>query len=125
MDGVTILNTYTENVSTINYVILLILSVFILIFSAIGIYVVSEKFSDFNGYTLFYTIILALSAAVLIISIIELKTPPKEPQTLYEVTVSDDVSFTEFMDKYIIIEQRGEIYIVKEHKQNNKENQNQ
>ena len=32
----------------------------------------------------------------------------------YEVTISDEVNFNEFSDKYKILEQRGEIYIVKE-----------
>ena len=45
--------------------------------------------------------------------------------TTYEVTISDEVSFKDFTSKYEIIEQRGEIYIVKERQTNNKENQNQ
>lgn len=32
----------------------------------------------------------------------------------YEVTISDEVNFNEFSDKYKILKQRGEIYIVKE-----------
>lgn len=32
--------------------------------------------------------------------------------TTYEVTISDNVSMTEFTKKYDVIEQRGEIYVV-------------
>lgn len=32
----------------------------------------------------------------------------------YEVTISDEVNFNEFSDKYKVLEQRGEIYVVKE-----------
>ena len=49
-----------------------------------------------------------------IVSILVLNTSPQETQTLYEVTISDEVSFKDFTSKYEIIEQRGEIYIVKE-----------
>ena len=34
--------------------------------------------------------------------------------TTYEVIISEEVSFKDFTSKYEIIEQRGEIYIVKE-----------
>lgn len=35
----------------------------------------------------------------------------------YQVTVSDDVNFTEFMSKYEIVDQEGLIYTVKERKE--------
>ena len=34
--------------------------------------------------------------------------------TQYKVTISDEVNFTEFNDKYEIIEQDGKIYTIKE-----------
>lgn len=36
----------------------------------------------------------------------------------YKVIVSDEVSFTDFMEKYEIIDQEGQIYTVKERGQN-------
>ena len=51
MDGVTILNTITENVSnTAGLVVLLILSIVVIILSFIAIIVVSDKFSEFDGF---------------------------------------------------------------------------
>lgn len=32
----------------------------------------------------------------------------------YKVAISEDVNFTEFMDKYEVLDQEGKIYIVKE-----------
>ena len=40
----------------------------------------------------------------------------EEKETLYEVTIDDSVSMSEFNEKYEIIEQRGEIYTIKERK---------
>lgn len=125
MDGITILNTITENVSnTAGLVVALILSIVITIISFIAIIVVSDKFSEFNGFIIAFIVTGIFGILFVIVSIFVLNTP-QEPQTLYEVTISDEVSFKDFTSKYEIIEQRGEIYIVKERQTNNKENQNQ
>lgn len=39
---------------------------------------------------------------------------PKTTETRYEVLVSDDISFKEFNTCYEVIEQRGEIYVIRE-----------
>lgn len=44
---------------------------------------------------------------------VEMPTPT-EYKTQYEVTISDDVSMNEFMEKYEIIEQDGKLYTVRE-----------
>ena len=125
MDGVTILNTITENVSnTACLVVLLIFSIVVIILSFIAIIAVSDKFSEFNGFVIAYIIMGIFGILFVIVSILELNTP-QESQTLYEVTISDEVSFKDFASKCEIIEQRGEIYIVKERERNDKENQNQ
>ena len=41
-------------------------------------------------------------------------TETDEVETSYKVTVSDEVSLNEFLDKYEIIDQDGKIYTVKE-----------
>ena len=115
MDGVTILNTITENVSnTAGLGVILISSIVFIIISFIAIIICSNKFSEFNDFVIVYIIIGIAGISFFIVSIFELNTPPQEPQTLYEVTISDEVSFKDFTLKYEIIEQRGEIYIVKE-----------
>lgn len=126
MNGVTILNTITENVSgTACLIVLLIFSIVTIIISFIAIIEVSDKFSEFNGFVIAYIITGIVGILFVILLILELNTQPQEPQTLYEVTISDEVSFKDFTSKYEIIEQRGEIYVVKERGQNDKENQNQ
>lgn len=35
-------------------------------------------------------------------------------ETTYEVTIDENVSLKEFNEKYEIVEQRGDIYVVKE-----------
>lgn len=126
MDGVTILNTITENVSnTAVLVAILIFSIVEIIISFIAIIAVSNKFSEFNGFVIAFVITGIAGILFVIVSILELNAPPQEPQTLYEVTISDEVSFKDFTSKYEIIEQRGEIYVVKERERNDKENQNQ
>ena len=115
MDGVTILNTITENVpNTAGLVVTLIFSIVVIIVSFIAIIICSNKFSEFNGYVTVLIITGIAGISFFIVSILELNTPPQEPQTLYEVTISDEVSFKDFTSKYEIIEQREEIYIVKE-----------
>ena len=37
-------------------------------------------------------------------------------KTKYEVTIDDSVNFTEFVNKYEVVEQRGQIYVVTERK---------
>lgn len=125
MDGVTILNIITENVSnTAGLIVALVLSIVVTILSFIAIIVVSDKFSEFNSFIIPFIVTGIFGILFVIVSIFVLNTP-QEPQTLYEVTISDEVSFKDFTSKYEIIKQRGEIYIVKERQTNNKENQNQ
>ena len=116
MDGVTILNTITENVSnTAGFLVaILIFSIMAIILSFVAIIAASNKFSEFNGFVIVFIITGIAGISFLIVSILELNAPPQEPQTLYEVTISDEVSFKDFTSKYEIIKQRGEIYIVKE-----------
>lgn len=123
MDGVTILNTITENVSnTAGFVVLLIFSIAVIILSFIAIIAVSDKFYEFNAFVIIFIITGIAGISLFIASILELNTP-QESQILYEVTISDEVSFKDFTSKYEFIEQRGEIYVVKERKHNDKENQ--
>ena len=41
---------------------------------------------------------------------------PSEYETQYKVTISDEVSMNDFLDKYEIIDQEGKIYTVRERK---------
>lgn len=119
MDGVTILNTYVENIPTTgNFVVILIFSIIMAVLSLVVAFVISDGFGEFNGAALVFVIIAIFGTVSTILTINELTTSPKEPQTLYEATISDEVSFKDFTSKYEIIEQRGDIYVVKEREQN-------
>jgi hypothetical protein len=39
---------------------------------------------------------------------------PKEYETQYKVTISDEVNFNEFNEKYEVIEQDGKLYTIRE-----------
>lgn len=41
-------------------------------------------------------------------------TLPKEYETQYKVTISDEVSMNDFLEKYEIVDQEGKIYTVRE-----------
>lgn len=46
---------------------------------------------------------------------------PTEYETQYKVTISDEVNFNEFVEKYEIIEQDGKIYTVREKENESKD----
>lgn len=86
----------------------------------------------FGGVTLIITIILAASnevewvfvplittACILVGALIGLVPGfgagiPTEYETQYKVTISDEVTMTDFLEKYEIIETEGKIYTVRE-----------
>lgn len=70
----------------------------------------SNDWSDFFGCTLiglFIGVLLALMLG-------EVTKVPTEYAPQYKVTISDEVSMNDFMEKYEIIEQDGRIYTVME-----------
>lgn len=115
MDGITILNEIIIDnadgaiVSAIFNGVIIVLALWI----SISMF---KLVKDDNSPIIVFCFIMALlmlftGIAVLPISISRLSDLPI---VQYEVTISDDVSFTEFTEKYNIIEQRGEIYVVQE-----------
>lgn len=56
----------------------------------------------------------ALIGLLLWILVGEITSEPVVQEVRYEVTIDDSVSMKEFTNKYEIIEQRGEIYVVRE-----------
>ena len=109
MNGVRILNeTMVESNTPVGIFGIVILS--ILFISSAIIIIVAFKYIRIDVIVVGAIMcVLCLLGIVGVIDII--KTPPYKQ---YEVTISDEVSFKEFSGKYEVIEQRGEIYIVKE-----------
>ena len=109
MDGVTILNIFTEELEVIQpwYTIGLLLT-----------------FGGFAGF-LFFSIIGSISESIfcaimhficvvcVIVGIFIGLTAPRETETRYQVIIDDSVSFNEFQEHYEIIEVNGKIYTVK------------
>lgn len=55
-----------------------------------------------------------LSLILIIGGIIAIIIVPKNTNTYYQITLNEDVSAIEFLDKYELVEKQGESYIVKE-----------
>lgn len=106
MDGITILNqdvirSLPEWIAPVSIV---------LIVGAFLTFVLFRIGEDTKIITAFGIMsILFLLSAIVIIAV----TPVDETAT-YEVIIDDNVSFTELYEQYEIIEQRGEIYILKD-----------
>ena len=111
MTGVTILNT--EVVSTMHPMLRTIglSSILILIIGSL-IFLVELFFNDRINYlgvaTIITAVILCFGSAI---SGIFIKVPL---YSVHEVIVEDTVSVVEFLNKYEIIEQREQIYVIKE-----------
>lgn len=106
MEGVTILNeTMVENSVS--------MGIFgIVVFSIIFIFSVIMMIVAFENIRIDVIVAGAIMCVICLLGIVGvIKTSPYKQ---YEVTVSDNVSFKEFSEKYKVIEQRGEIYVVRE-----------
>lgn len=106
MEGVTILNS--EIIMTPHWVpiVVLILGVtsilFLLFLIALGF--------DSDGILN----MLIVSAGIALIGVISMFIFKVPCYTSYEVILEDSVSMNEFSDRYEILDQRGQIYVVKE-----------
>lgn len=112
MNGIEILNEVTQYTgSTGNLIGGIIATLLSLLFLFIAILVITDKENKTIGgflICIIFTIILIFPAYKGISSFIN-----RIPYQIYKVTISDDVKFSEFTDKYEIISQEGKIYTVK------------
>ena len=110
MDGVTILNTIEVTGISRNVIIAFLASFFIALF-LMFILEVSE-----NSCVLVYLLIdLIVFIGCVFVSWYQSENH-KTGKLLYEVTIDNTVSMMEFNKKYEIVEQRGDIFVVKERK---------
>ena len=108
MDGITILNTIEVTGISRNAIIVFMVSFFIALFLMFMLEV-SE-----NSCVLVYLFIdLIVFIGCVFVSWYQSENH-KTGEIRYEVTIDDTVSMTEFNKKYEIIEQRGDIFVVKE-----------
>jgi len=111
MDGITILNQYmTYDWPTWRYIVLIAgVAIIMLCISA-----VMDNCSGLWG-----VLALVILLGLIVLGIIS----PKEETGLYEyeAIIDDGVSFTDLYEQYDIVEQRGEIYILKDKEIDNNE----
>lgn len=109
MDGVVVLNTI-EGVYCGTWVLVLTIIGILVGFGLTGFLVErTVDWADIVSIPLYFTVfMLCIAIGAFVGYGIE------ETETHYEVTINDSVSMNEFNEKYEIIEQRGEIYTVKE-----------
>lgn len=109
MDGVTILNeVMVENCLTSNIIGIVLFSI---IFIIAVVAVILGFFYDEIGLVVSGFILGIIGILGSVGTISNMNTPPYKK---YEVTISDEVSFKDFTNKYKVIEKRGEIYVVRE-----------
>lgn len=117
MEGIEILAT--EQVATAFGFGWALFSVFGLLFSLLlgGIAWLLAWENDLSmlgtGITIGVGIAIALAFAALIGGVSETGAPT-EFETRYKVTISDEVSMNEFLERYEIVDQDGKIFIVRE-----------
>lgn len=117
MDGITVLNEIVQIIEPMpiwEWGIYLGFEIIIFMFLIIVLVLtIVKKEWDMIGMSIFCSV-LTIFLGLLICDMY--KETQREPYTIiqYEVTFSSDVSLIEFNEKYKIIEQRGQIYVIQE-----------
>ena len=115
MQGVEILTTtqlvtgWTTDWTAFGITALIIFVIFVII--GIFRYQTTYDVSDIVGYSI-VGVVLGLFGGAMIGHI--LLSTPASHETQYKVTISDEVSMTEFYEHYEVIEQDGKIFTVRE-----------
>lgn len=113
MDGIEILSQ-TEIMQNSDFASTIITVGVVFVMFGVLVAMLGDIFNH-SKVILFGVIFAILSAAV---AFFISDTAPKEPSGRYEyqVTIGDDVSFTDFYQKYEIIDQDGKIYTIRDKK---------
>lgn len=117
MDGITVLNEIVETIEPLSiwvWALMLGLAIILTLILICGLFwSVKKKNIDCIVLLSFYSL---LAVFIWISVCYGYKETQREPYTIiqYEVTLSSDVSLIEFNEKYKIIEQRGQIYVIQE-----------
>ena len=114
MEGIDILNKTEICTTPLKFSVLLIVSI-----SCCIVLLTAFLMSLNEGYVLIPIIcsILFILFALLTVYASKYIDSVKTGRYQYEVTVDDSVSFTELYEKYDIVEQRGEIWVIEDKKE--------
>lgn len=116
MDGITVVNTIQgivgySNGITAGFVIMAFLAFFLAVFAFFAIYILIAK-KDFAAFVPF---IFSVSFAIIFGVAANAQYHVKPIYGLQQVVfVDDSVNFNEFMDRYEIIKQEGQLYTIRE-----------
>ena len=105
MEGITILNSEVLMVPHWGLSVVIILGL-------VGIFL--SFFMDVLDFDFDVVKMLIISASIALIGAISLFIFKVPYYTSYEVILEDSVSMNEFFDRYEILDQRGQIYVIKE-----------
>lgn len=122
MNGITILNETTLTLEPIARFIITMAIIFFGIIFLLCIIGIIKSIQNRDRSCVITSLIGTLLSMLLgTIFVFRLDYKCNHPVTQYEVLISDEVNFSEFYQKYEVIEQRGEIYVIQE-RQSQKEN---
>ena len=115
MNGVTILNTNVSTHETFEIVFgfFICLAACIVVGITISEMILDHDIFDFWIWAL-YIFMIALLVFAFILGLTLIIDGSTCDETTYEVTIDDAVNMTEFTSTYEVVEQRGDIYVVKE-----------
>ena len=112
----TILNSYVEKVEPSGVAVLLI--IMSMMFVAVFLVTSIQAFKDRDKKAGVILAVLCAVCLILLFTIVNYESD-RPKVTTYEVILSDDYPASDLLEKYDLVEQRGEIWVIKE-----KENQN-
>lgn len=122
MNGITILNETTLTLEPPARFIVTMVIIFFGVMFLLSIIGIIKSIKDRDRDCVIASLIATLCSILLeSIFVFGFDYKCNHPVTQYEVLISDEVNFNEFYQKYEIIEQRGEIYVIQE-RQSQKEN---
>lgn len=112
IDGVTILNTEFIDTSRILAAVLLYIFAGIAAVLVVVLIILMIKNLDFEPLGIIAVLLCGAFGTGVFLAAQDERIG--EQYTQYEVIISDDVSMNDFMSTYEILEQRGEIYMIRE-----------
>ena len=117
MNGVTILHQEIVPSSLGSLQIILMVTGISLAAAALIMFISSEYSRHDDALVNASLVIIIISLVLIIATVVTVCIPSLYKQkTQYYVTISDEVSYKEFIEKYEIVDCKGDIYIVEEKK---------
>lgn len=112
MDGVTVLTE--TNIVNMSLPLLIVALAFIAIIGAMLLYSVFQLFDTCSRIIVIVALLIIATLLCAIVGVIIHAYLTQVPETQYEVTIDDSVSFNDFMEHYEIIAYHDDSYTVKE-----------